>query len=161
MAEGGGLLNRYTVNIRIVGSNPIPSATLSDAAVAVLEAAGVRDAAPERPLFPSPKGGGPLSNNAMRKLVQEDMRYAKRATPHGFRSTFRDWAGDCAEYERDLAELALAHTLPDKVEAAYRRAPAGPKRRRRQGHWAAVGAGERADNVAQLDEACRRAASQQ
>jgi hypothetical protein len=42
-------------------------------------------------------------------------------TAHGFRSTFRDWAAECTNYPREVAEAALAHTLGDKVEAAYRR----------------------------------------
>jgi integrase len=43
------------------------------------------------------------------------------AVPHGFRSTFRDWASERTNYPRDVAEMALAHAIGDKVEAAYRR----------------------------------------
>jgi hypothetical protein len=55
---------------------------------------------------------------------------------HGFRSTFRDWAGDCTEYSSDLAEMPLAHTVGDKVEAAYRRGDGLEKRRMLAEEWA-------------------------
>ena len=57
--------------------------------------------------------------------------------PHGFRSTFRDWAGEKTNYPRELAEQALAHTLTNKVEAAYRRGDALDKRREMMSEWAA------------------------
>jgi integrase len=44
-----------------------------------------------------------------------------KAVPHGFRSTFRDWAAEQTNYPREAAEMALAHAIGDKVEAAYRR----------------------------------------
>jgi integrase len=50
-------------------------------------------------------------------------------TVHGFRSSFRDWAGESTNFPRELAEAALAHVLPDKTEAAYRRGDALEKRR--------------------------------
>ena len=58
------------------------------------------------------------------------------AVPHGFRSTFRDWAGETTNYPRDIAEQALAHTLTNKVEAAYRRGDALEKRRQMMQDWA-------------------------
>jgi len=58
------------------------------------------------------------------------------AVPHGFRSTFRDWASERTNYPRDLAEQALAHTLQSKVEAAYRRGDALEKRRVMMEDWA-------------------------
>ncbi|TPG22211.1 tyrosine-type recombinase/integrase [Variovorax guangxiensis] len=58
------------------------------------------------------------------------------AVPHGFRSTFRDWAGDRTEYPRDLAELALAHILESKTEEAYRRGDALERRRDMMSAWA-------------------------
>jgi integrase len=51
-------------------------------------------------------------------------------TAHGFRSTFRDWTAERTSFPREVAEQALAHTLPDKVEAAYRRSDLFEKRRR-------------------------------
>ena len=57
-------------------------------------------------------------------------------TVHGFRSTFRDWAGDRTNYARDVIEAALAHSLKDKTEKAYRRSSAIEKRRRLMEEWA-------------------------
>jgi integrase len=57
-------------------------------------------------------------------------------TAHGFRSTFRDWAAERTSFPREVAEQALAHTLSDKVEAAYRRSDLFDKRRRLMEAWA-------------------------
>lgn len=57
--------------------------------------------------------------------------------PHGCRSSFRDWAGDVTEYPNEMGELALAHSVGDKVEAAYRRGVMFEKRRRMMDDWAA------------------------
>jgi integrase len=58
------------------------------------------------------------------------------ATTHGFRSTFRDWAGDCTNFPREVAEAALAHVVKDDTEAAYRRGTAIAKRRELMSKWA-------------------------
>ena len=63
-------------------------------------------------------------------------RMSLDAVPHGFRSTFRDWAGECTNYPREVAEQALAHTLQNKVEAAYRRGDSLEKRRAMMQDWA-------------------------
>jgi integrase len=57
-------------------------------------------------------------------------------TVHGFRSSFRDWAAEATNYPRDVAEMALAHSISDKVEAAYRRGDLFEKRRRMMEDWA-------------------------
>jgi integrase len=57
-------------------------------------------------------------------------------TVHGFRSTFRDWAAERTHLPREVAEHALAHSLPDKVEAAYRRGDLFDKRRQMMDAWA-------------------------
>ena len=57
-------------------------------------------------------------------------------TVHGFRSTFSDWARDRTEYPRDVIEMALAHSVKDKTEAAYRRGDALDKRRKLMADWA-------------------------
>jgi integrase len=62
-------------------------------------------------------------------LVQELRRADPRATVHGFRSTFRDWVGNCTHYPRELAEHALAHRIGDATEQAYRRDDALERRR--------------------------------
>lgn len=76
----------------------------------------------------------PISDTAMTKalrLASPD----KTATLHGLRSTFRDWAGDKTSFPREVAEAALAHSLSDKTEAAYRRGTALEKRRELMGAW--------------------------
>ena len=57
-------------------------------------------------------------------------------TVHGFRSCFRDWCAEATAHPREVAEQALAHALPDKVEAAYRRGDMLEKRRRLMEEWA-------------------------
>ena len=61
---------------------------------------------------------------------------ADQYTPHGFRSAFRDWAGDATSFPRDVAEQALAHRVGDATERAYRRADALEKRRKLMAAWA-------------------------
>jgi integrase len=83
-------------------------------------------------VFPGTKKQ-PLSDMAMTAVMR---RMRAEAVPHGFRSTFRDWAGEKTNYPRELAEQALAHTLQSKVEAAYRRGDALEKRRGMMQDWA-------------------------
>jgi integrase len=85
-------------------------------------------------IFSSAKPARPLSNMAMLKLL-ERMGHAD-LTVHGFRSTFRDWAVERTNFPREVAEHALAHSLPDKVEAAYRRGDLFDKRRGLMDAWA-------------------------
>ena len=75
----------------------------------------------------------PLSDMALTAVMR---RKEVDAVPHGFRSTFRDWVGDCTNHPRDVAEFALAHKLSDKVEASYRRSDALEKRRQMMEEWA-------------------------
>ena len=58
-------------------------------------------------------------------------------TAHGFRSTFRDWAAECTNYPNEVVEMALAHTINSKVEAAYRRGDLFEKRKALMADWAA------------------------
>jgi integrase len=84
-------------------------------------------------VFPSSKMDAPITTAASLKLMST-MR--PQFVPHGFRSTFRDWAADQTAYPRDVAEAALAHVLKDKTEAAYRRTDLFNKRRRLMDDWA-------------------------
>lgn len=63
-------------------------------------------------------------------------RDGRAITPHGFRSTFRDWVGETSRFPADLAEAALAHTVRDKTIAAYARGDLFEKRRRLMEAWA-------------------------
>lgn len=79
------------------------------------------------------------------------------AVPHGFRSTFRDWTSERTNYPRDAAEMALAHSIGDKVEAAYRRGDLFEKRRRMMTDWANFCAKSPAGgNIKSIDEERRR-----
>jgi integrase len=64
------------------------------------------------------------------------------ATVHGFRSSFRDWAAECTGYPHEVCEMALAHTIGNKAEAAYRRGDLFEKRRRLMAEWAEFCASE-------------------
>ena len=97
------------------------------------------------------KAGAPLSQIAMLQLLR-GMRSG--LSVHGFRSTFRDWCAERTNYPSEVAEMALAHTVSDKVEAAYRRGDLKGKRARLMVEWAryAQQPVTRGDNVRQLHE---------
>ena len=77
--------------------------------------------------------GRPLSNMAMDMLLR---RMNVDVTVHGFRSSFRDWAGNETSFPREVVETALAHVIGDKAEQAYRRSDALEKRRKLMQAWA-------------------------
>jgi integrase len=85
-------------------------------------------------VFPGAKVGRPISNMAMLMLLRR-MGHVDLTT-HGFRSSFRDWAAERTNFPPEVAEMALAHTVSDKVEAAYRRGDLFEKRRRLMHDWA-------------------------
>ncbi len=86
-------------------------------------------------MFSGGRAGKPLSNMSMNMLLRRMGRGG--LTVHGFRSCFRDWCAEATAHPREVAEQALAHALPDKVEAAYRRGDMLEKRRRLMEEWAA------------------------
>jgi integrase len=96
-------------------------------------------------VFPGQKQGKPLSNMAMLMLL-ERMGRRGAITAHGFRSTFSDWASEVSPYSSELRETALAHTIGNKAEAAYRRGDALEKRRAMMEAWASY-IEPKADNV--------------
>jgi integrase len=81
-------------------------------------------------LFPGIRGDA-IGEKSMRRLLPEGM------TVHGFRSSFRDWAAECTNFSNEVLEMALAHTIGDRVEAAYRRGDLFEKRRRLMDAWEA------------------------
>lgn len=85
-------------------------------------------------VFPGGRPGKPLSSMALLALLARMGR--GDVTAHGFRSTFRDWAAERTAFPREVAEMALAHAVGDKVEAAYRRGDLFEKRRRLMEAWA-------------------------
>ncbi|EDW4374419.1 site-specific integrase, partial [Salmonella enterica subsp. diarizonae] len=96
---------------------------LSDAAVALLRMLPrFKD---NNLVFPAPRGGQ-LSDMSLTAVLKRMGR--SDLTQHGFRSTFREWAGETTSYQREVIEHALAHQLADKAEAAYQRGTLWPKR---------------------------------
>jgi len=111
---------------------------LSDAAMTILEALPRVEG--NSYLLPGNRHGRPLSNMALLQLMR-GMGYGVSGSrgnyvPHGFRSSFRDWSGEVSSFPRDVAEMALAHVIENKVEAAYRRGDLFAKRRRMMQAWA-------------------------
>ena len=118
----------WTIPVTKVGSmHRVP---LSTQAVAILRDLPVFPDSPY--VFTAPRGGM-LSDMSVAAVMR---RMGVEYVPHGFRSTFRDWCGDRTTFPRDLAELALAHTLESKTEAAYRRGDALDRRREMMQVWA-------------------------
>lgn len=105
---------------------------LSPRAVAIIETRQEQATCPL--IFSGAVDGRPISDTAMTKALRRASP-DKTVTIHGLRSTFRDWAGDKTDFPRDVAEAALAHTVRDKVEAAYRRGTAFEKRRALMDAW--------------------------
>jgi integrase len=105
---------------------------LSAAALAVIE--GVREVRQGDFVFPGARQGRPLSEMALLMLLRR-MGFG-HITVHGFRSAFRDWAAERTNFPREVAEMAFAHAIEDKVEAAYRRGDLLEKRRRLMSAWA-------------------------
>jgi integrase len=96
------------------------------------------DAMPRIPgnphVFPGRLSGGRLAPTSMQRWIRvshED----DTITVHGFRTTFRTWAAECTDYPREIAEMALAHTVGNQVEAAYQRSKLIEKRRPLMEAW--------------------------
>ncbi len=85
-------------------------------------------------VFPNDRNGDGLSENVF--IATLDRMKRRDITPHGFRSTFKDWASECTAFPNEATEMALAHAVGDKVEAAYRRGDLFEKRRKIMTAWA-------------------------
>jgi integrase len=120
---------------------------LTGQAFAILEALPKDD----EYLFPGSNSGEPLSNAAMAAVIDrmnadrvkaglpkwvDPQQGGREIVPHGFRSSFKDWCTEETEFPNEMSEMALAHSLPDKVEAAYRRGSMRERRRRLMAEWA-------------------------
>lgn len=111
---------------------------LSDRALEIL--AEMQAIASGDVVFPSPTGKA-YSDGAVTNLLKR-MGFHAKAVPHGFRSTFRDWLGDCTTFDHETGEAALAHKIDNKAAAAYRRSDQLEKRRDAMAAWARYCAGE-------------------
>jgi len=106
---------------------------LSDRAVTVLKA--LRKVRDGKYIFPSSKTNKKHLSNMSMTMVLRRMKYG-HVTTHGFRSSFKDWAGEQTDFANEVSEAALAHVVKDKAEAAYRRATMFDKRRKLMANWA-------------------------
>ena len=113
-------------------------------------------------VFPAARGGAlsDMALSACMKRINEardggylDPRSGRPAVPHGLRSTFRDWAAERTEFERDMAEIALAHNVGSTVERAYRRGDMIEKRRQMMAAWARFLKGEAGAKVVKMEAA--------
>jgi integrase len=105
---------------------------LPDRAIAILEGMAKLNSG-DGLVFPGQKRGAALTPNVLAMLLD---RMKVDATMHGFRSSFRDWAGELTQFPREVAEAALAHLVGDQTERAYRRGDALAKRRALMDAWA-------------------------
>jgi integrase len=99
-------------------------------------------------VFAGQQAGKPISSMAMEMMLRR--MKVQNATVHGFRSSFRDWAGNESSFPREIIEAALAHVIGDKAEQAYRRGDALEKRRRLMETWAAYCEPRTIGNIVQL-----------
>lgn len=120
---------------------------LSPRAMAIVEA--IQEQGTEGFLFPGPKAGRPLSSMAMAMLLR---RMKAEITVHGFRSTFRDWASETTGIPHEVCEMALAHAIANKAEAAYRRGDLFEKRRALMEAWASYCASKASGKVVSIRE---------
>ena len=90
-------------------------------------------------VFPSERGK-PMSDSTISKLLRDNQ---VGTTPHGLRSSFRDWAAECTDVPREISEFALAHVVGDEAELAYRRTDYFERRRKLMGDWAEYLSGQR------------------
>lgn len=105
---------------------------LTPRCLAILEAAKAHKQKDSDLVFPGTKQDRPLSDMTLSKLMKE---LGIAAVPHGFRSSFRDWAGETTNHAREVVEFALAHVIKDKAEAAYARSDLFVKRRALMEDW--------------------------
>lgn len=120
----------WTIDARRMKAGKVHRVPLVDGAMRVLEQQWGK-----HPLyvFPNARHTGSLPGNAIRRLMDE--LQASEFVPHGFRTTFRTWAAEHTQFPREVCEMALAHSLGDKVEAAYNRGDLLEKRRQLMLAW--------------------------
>ena len=122
----------WTVPARRMKANRKHRVPLCGRALEILEAARTLGEG-TGPLVFTRRGGKPLNDKELRWLVREQ---GIAAVPHGFRSSFRDWAAEETDYPREVIEAALAHVVRNRVEAAYARSDLFERRRVLMDDWA-------------------------
>ncbi|WP_184249970.1 tyrosine-type recombinase/integrase [Novosphingobium chloroacetimidivorans] len=123
----------WTVPASRMKAGAMHAVPLSDRAMAILNDLKNDDIKPHQFVFPAQRSGS-LSDMTLSAVLKR-MKHSD-ITVHGFRSTFRDWAGEETSFEREVIEMALAHTVASSVERAYRRGRALEKRRDLMTQWA-------------------------
>jgi integrase len=114
---------------------------LSDAAVAILK--NMLAIQHSDYVFPGKRAGRSVGANTVLRVAKETA--GVDITTHGLRSTFRDWAAECTSFPKEVAEMALAHAIPNAVEAAYRRGDLFAKRAALMQQWADYCGGKTAE----------------
>ena len=127
----------WTVPARRMKANRRHRVPLCGRALEILEAAQALGEGTS-PLVFTRQGGKPLEDKQLRKLLRD---HGIAAVPHGFRSSFRDWAAEETDHPREVIEAALAHVVQNRVEAAYARSDLFERRRRLMDDWAGYLAG--------------------
>ncbi len=133
----------WTIPAARMKANKPHRVPLSDSAIAVLQDLKALALAQGRTtekayVFPSPNSRDPELGSSLSDMTLTAVlrRLSIAAVPHGFRSTFRDWCAEQTDYSNEVAEMALAHTVSNKVEAAYRRGDLFAKRQQLMQDWA-------------------------
>lgn len=122
----------WTIPAERMKAKRIHRVPLSDRCIEILNEA-IAISGNSKYLFPGRNEEKPLSNMVFLEILR---RMEIKVTAHGFRSSFRDWASETTGFPREIAEMALAHTIENKVEAAYRRGDLLQKRRDLMEAWA-------------------------
>jgi integrase len=122
----------WTLPTRCMTSKLEHQVPMSRRAVAILKAARALANRSSPLMFPS-RGGKPISITRLPRMLH-NLKVA--AVPHGFRSSFRDWAAEETDYPREVVEAALAHVVGNQTEAAYARSDLFERRRRLMDDWA-------------------------
>ena len=148
----GALRSEINENLWIIPANRMKAkkehrVPLCDRSIEIL---GVAKAMDEDSLYLFSRNGKPLTNMAMPMMLR---RLKQDVTVHGFRSTFRDWVSELTDHSPEVAEMALAHTIRNQVEAAYRRGDLLERRRTLMRDWEKFCNQELSSNIIQLNAA--------
>ena len=129
----------WTVPARRTKANRAHRVPLCGRALEILDEARTLVEGTSPFVFPN-RVGKQLEEKQLRRMFQ---KHGIAAVPHGFRSSFRDWAAEDTDHPREVIEAVLAHVVQNRVEAAYRRTDLFERRRKLMDDWAAYLAGER------------------
>lgn len=129
----------WTIAATRMKSEKLHRVPLSDRAMEIVQE--MKATALNDLVFPGQRDNRPLSDMTLLKVLKTAGGGA--VTAHGFRSSFRDWSAEATNFQREVAEAALAHAVGDSVERAYRRGDALEKRRKLMDAWASYCEGKR------------------